>query len=158
MPSIEIAGRTALVDQEDLHHLAGSRWAVRSSGSTGYMYRYLYDQGKYVGIEMLHRLITACPEGKVVDHINGDGMDNRRANLRICSQAENLRNRKIHSNNKCGIKGVSYDPSSSIRPWRAKINVDRRRISLGRFACVEDAQEAYRTAAKKYHGEFACFA
>lgn len=158
MPSIEIAGRAGLVDQEDVHYLDEAGWTFRAYGDTGYVQRFLYEQGKYVGLEMLHRLITDCPEGKVVDHINGDGMDNRRANLRICSHAENLRNRKIHSNNKCGRKGVSYDPSSSIRPWRAKINVDRKRISLGRFACAEDAQEAYRAAAKKYHGEFARFA
>lgn len=155
MPSIQIAGRTVLFDEEDSHYLAPVAWTVRTSGATGYVQRCIYQDGKYVGVELLHRLVTGCPSGMVVDHINGDGLDNRKANLRVCTPAENLRNRKMHSNNRSGFKGVCFDLSSTVRPWRAKINVNGRRISLGRYSSAEEAHEAYQVAAKQYHGEFA---
>lgn len=155
MPSIQIAGRTVLFDKEDSHHFEQLIWTVRMSGTTCYVQRCVYRDGKYVGVESLHRLVTNCPSDMVVDHINGDGLDNRRANLRVCTQAENVRNRRIHSNNRSGFKGVYFDPSSTIRSWRAKISINGKRIRLGRYASAEEAHKAYKAAAKQYHGEFA---
>ena len=155
MPSIEIAGRIALVDQEDLHFFEGVTWTIRVSGSTAYVQRCIHQDGKYVGFELLHRLISGCPEGKVVDHINGNGLDNRKANLRVCSHAENIRNRRMHLNNRSGFKGVYFDDTSRGKPWRAQITFCGKKYRLGRFDTPEAASAAYQEAASRMHGEFA---
>lgn len=100
----------------------------------------------------LHKLIMKAPKGMVVDHINGDTLDNRRENLRICSQLENSWNRKTNSNNIFGLKGVNYHKKSG--KYRARISVANKRISLGLFKTPEDAFEAYKIASKIYHKEF----
>ncbi|MGB2336959.1 MAG: HNH endonuclease signature motif containing protein, partial [Alcanivorax sp.] len=111
--------------------------------------------GKYAGIEVFHRLLMDCPEALVVDHINGNPSDNRRENLRICSQSDNLCNRKLHSNNSSGYRGVYFDASgSSSRPWRAQIRKYGKKICLGRFASAEEANEIRQMAEIGLFGEF----
>jgi hypothetical protein len=100
----------------------------------------------------LHRFIVSCPVGMQVDHINGDTLDNRRSNLRICTITENNRNCHKYKNNTSGYKGVHWDKEK--RKWRAAIKVNKKIISLGRFDDPEKAYEAYVAASKKYHGEF----
>lgn len=96
----------------------------------------------------LHRVILNPGSGFVVDHINGDGFDNTRENLRVCTHAENIRNSKV----KCGrYKGVRKYGNR----WYARIKVNYKEIHIGSFANKEDAAIAYDNAAKKYHGEFA---
>lgn len=155
MPSMTIAGREVLYDEEDACHVVGKNWVVRVSGNTAYLQRCLYEEGSYAGYESLHRLIAGCPEGMVVDHVNGNGLDNRRENLRICSQQQNLRNRKIHKNNRSGFKGVYYDSGCTRRPWRAEIRANGKKIGLGYFVDPEEAHKAYLDASAKLHGEFA---
>jgi hypothetical protein len=99
----------------------------------------------------MHRLLLNPPEGVEVDHINGNTLDNRRANLRICTHAENSRNRRGRSNSKSGVKGVTPYPGG----WRATINVNGKNVHLGCFTNIDDAAEAYDEAATRYYGEFA---
>lgn len=102
----------------------------------------------------LSRLLMS-PSGKdVVDHINGDRLDNRRANLRVCSQANNIRNRKLNKNSPTGFKGVTQ---MSPQSWRARISAYGIRYALGTFASPRKAHKAYCRAAKILHGEFANF-
>ena len=156
MPTIQIAGRQVSVDDEDAHLLVDNRWSFRTSGSTEYLQKSLFEGGAYVGYRSLHRLITGCPDGHVVDHINGNGLDNRRANLRICIQPENIRNRKMHKNNASGFKGVFLDATCKRgRPWRSRITVSGQRINLGRFNTPEEAHAAYCKASREKHGDFA---
>ena len=110
----------------------------------------------------LSRLLMGDPKGMLVDHINGDTMDNRRSNLRVCSKGENGRNRKTQSkNNTSGFKGVSYigkgpDMINELsRPWQAYINYNKKRYYLGRFVTPEEAARAYDAKALELHGEFA---
>lgn len=102
----------------------------------------------------MHREILEPAPDEVVDHINADGIDNRRSNLRACSQAENVRwqrpQRRLTSSR---FKGVSFDKNRSR--WQAYINVDGKRTNIGRFADEETAAEAYDRFAEKQHGEFA---
>ena len=155
MPTIQLAGRDVIVDAQDAHLLSEYDWSIRPSGSTAYVQKVLFENGIYVGYRSLHRVITGCEEGLVVDHKNGNGLDNRRDNLRICTQAENLRNRKINENNTSGFKGVFFDPGTrNSKPWRSRIAVGGQRINLGRFGSPEEAHAAYCRASAERHGEF----
>jgi hypothetical protein len=155
MPSITIAGREVLIDEADAHILDGAGWTIRMSGRTSYVQRKIYRDGRYAGVEHLHRLIVGCGEDFSVDHINGSGLDNRRENLRRCTQAENTRNRRRHSSNRSGYKGVYLSPRNTGEAcWRAQIRVDGKKISLGRHDTAEAAYAAYCAASKRFHGEF----
>jgi len=101
---------------------------------------------------MIHRLVMRPKPDEVVDHINGDTSDNRKANLRICSIKENARNRRTNRTSTTGLKGVS--PAGKGK-WRARIRTDKGRVHLGCFDTPNEAHEAYKIAAVKYHGEFA---
>lgn len=99
-----------------------------------------------------HRLVLGFPNG-VTDHINRNGLDNRRQNLRVCSVAENNRNRGRQRRGTSGLKGVSLDRVRMV--WRATIRANGKDHYLGRFKTKEDAAMAYDEAAKRLHGNFA---
>lgn len=88
-----------------------------------------------------------------VDHINGDGHDNRWCNLRPATLSQNMHNMRKNSNNKSGYKGVSWHKAS--RKWVAQIGLNGKRLYLGGYDTPELAYEAFCEAADKYHGEFA---
>lgn len=142
-------GESTQIDDEDLHLLGDLNWLVNAGG-----YAVANSGGQTIVI--LHRLITGAPAGVLVDHINGDKLDNRRQNLRLCNHSENMQNRKMHKNNRLGIKGVTETKTraGTVR-FVAEIRVAKQRIWLGKFKTAEDAAIAYQTASKKYHGEFA---
>jgi hypothetical protein len=93
------------------------------------------------------------PHGMDIDHINGDGLDNRWSNLRLATRAENIRNSRTKATNTSGFKGVSWHKRD--RKWQAHIKINGRSKNLGLFEAPEDAHAAYVAAAQKYHGEFA---
>jgi hypothetical protein len=104
----------------------------------------------------LHRLIINPKKGMEVDHINGNGCDNRRKNLRICTHSENLKNQKIRINNTCGFKGAYYMKSGKRpRRWMAAITVNGKQKYLGYFSSAVEAGRAYNIAAAKYFKSFA---
>lgn len=99
----------------------------------------------------LSRMLMGPKGAEVVDHINGDPLDNRRANLRLCSHAENMKNRKPNRNATNQFKGVE----SVSGKWRAVIKADGKRYHTGRFATQMEAARAYDDLARTLHGEFA---
>lgn len=146
-------GQFAVVD-DDVYVWAGRhKWYARRKGNTFYAVRAVASGKLSQKIVRLHREIMNAPDGMHVDHINGNGLDCTRANMRVCTQSENKRNRKINSNNQSGYKGVWWHNSS--RKWQSGIRVGGKRVHLGYFANIEDAARAYDIAALKYHGEFA---
>lgn len=103
----------------------------------------------------LQRFLLNPPKGFVVDHINGDMLDNRRANLRLATNAENARNVAMRASNTSGFKGVTWHKNSQT--WRAQIKIDKKHVSLGAFNDPLEAHKAYCLAAAEIHGQFANF-
>jgi hypothetical protein len=101
----------------------------------------------------LHRAIMQPPEHLVVDHIDGNPLNNRRSNLRLASKAENGRNAKLSRANSTGLKGVTWD--RRYKKWRAQITCNKINRNLGRFDCPQKAHQAYLKAAQELFGEFA---
>lgn len=144
-------GLVALVDEADHDAVvAMGKWYANPSRHTFYARRQVWVAGVGQRGLNLHRFLTGWP---LVDHINGDGLDNRRGNLRPASVATNNRNTRLRSDNTSGFKGVAWDPKSNA--WRAYISVNRKRTHLGFFANRADAAAAYDAAALDLHGEFA---
>lgn len=139
-------GSEVLVDASDYERISERRWYPVYRGHLTYAESSNPDQ------ILLHRFIMGDPSG-TVDHINGNTRDNRRSNLRVCTQQENSRNRRIGKNNNSGFKGVSW--KADIGKWRARIMVDRKEISLGAFDDKVSAARAYDNAAIEFFGEFA---
>jgi Rieske Fe-S protein len=92
------------------------------------------------------------PGGLVIDHIDGDGLNNRRANLRLAAHAENMRNQRLRSDSTSGHKGVNWD--STRGKWVARIWLSGKCRHLGCFTSVESASEAYAAAIHESHGAF----
>lgn len=145
-------GLVALVDADDFEWL--SQWKWRASFSQGRVSAVAWigpaDNRRVV---RLHRKLMCPPPGMVVDHIDGDTLNNTRANLRVCTQRENSRNRR-KGGGANRFKGVYSDKRWPTR-FLATIGVDYRSIKLGWFGSEAEAARAYDDAARKLHGEFA---
>lgn len=139
----------SVVDDEYFEYLNQWQWSFHA----GYATRGIKRNGKTKTIHM-HRVVMelfGVIDGLEVDHINGDKLDNRKQNLRICTKAENLRNRPTTSSNSSGYKGV-YKSGSN---WQARISVNKKLTNLGSFKKKEDAAKAYDVEAVRVYGEFA---
>jgi AP2 domain/HNH endonuclease len=115
-------------------------------------YAYARDRQTKRRVYMHRHINPACPRGKVVDHIDGNGLNNTRANLRICSRSENMGNAKAHEDRKGKYKGVCKVKSGK---YEAQICKNGKRMKLGRFDTAEAAARAYDIAALELFGEFA---
>lgn len=154
MKQIELTqGEVALVDDADYDDLMKYKWClIQKTDTLFYACRNNWYDGKSHNITM-HQQILGFIKGMEVDHRDGNGLDNRRSNLRHCTHQENTRNQKLNKNNKCGFKGVYW--GKALKKWRVAINVNGEVIRLGGFFCVIKAARAYDAAAKKYFGEYA---
>ena len=141
----------AVVDQHDHARISVLRWTLKTQPSGDKCARLSTGPTIY-----MHHLVIGIPtDGLVVDHINGDGLDNRRVNLRFCTKAENCRNqvkrRKIKTSSR--FKGVTWDKNRG--KWLASITLNRKRHNLGRFTTEREAATAYNSAATRLFAKFA---
>jgi len=145
-------GRVAVIDAADAETVANHSWAACPMGNVTYAVTGMRRDGVKRNLG-LHRLIVECSRDQVVDHIDCDGLNCRRYNLRAARQAENARNSRMRSSNTSGFKGVFW--RADRQKWQAQIRLDRKRICLGTFETAEQAGAAYADAAKRLHGQFA---
>lgn len=136
-------GKTAIIDSLDVCLVDGLNWsAMKGSGGIWYAYSGLMKK-------RLHQVILKTNK---IDHIDGDGLNNRRSNLRPASPLENARNRKVRIESITGYKGVNVRPGEV---YRSRITTGGRRLHLGDYKTPEAAALAYDEAALKYFGDFA---
>ncbi|MFC1794103.1 HNH endonuclease [Planctomycetota bacterium] len=146
-------GKYTIVDQDDFERLNKHKWYAVKSTNTFYARRTRRAGKKYVFI-MMHRDVIHPPENLLVDHINRNGLDNRKSNLRLATCAQNSYNRTYFRKSKSSkYTGVSWNKLRKI--WIVVIRYNCKNKFLGYFKDEIQAAKAYDKAAKKYHGEFA---
>lgn len=136
-----------LVDVDDFDFINSFKWALSTRG-----YAQRCDGKKTV---FMHRVINKTPEGLATDHINHNGLDNRKANLRTSNQSQNGGNRRPNRNTTSKYKGVCW--CNKTKKWPATIKISKKLHHLGYYTNEDDAADAYDVAAEKYYGEFAFF-
>ena len=143
-----IDGLEVKINKSKLHLIQDYKWK-KSTNSVGQIY-FCCNKNR------LHRLITNCPKGYVVDHINGDTLDNTLQNLRICTIVQNIYNQKKHKGDRHSkYKGVTFRKNLVSKPWEAFIYCGGISKRLGYFATEKEAAAAYNKAAITAYGEFA---
>jgi hypothetical protein len=143
----------SLVD-DDVFEWAGKiNWHVLECENMFYAVRNVGLPDGSRTLSLLHRDILNAGPGEFVDHIDFDGLNNLRQNIRLCSKQQNNRNQRIRKDNTSGYKGVHLKKSSGL--WVARIQVGPKRIYLGEFETDADAAKAYNVSATEFFGEFA---
>lgn len=145
-------GKMILIDDEDFEKVSQYNWIIRECKNTFYATA-LCGKWKDRQYIHLHNLIMNPPVGFIVDHIDHNGLNNQKANLRSCTKMQNSKNRTGWGKSK--YLGVSKRINQSSISWKAEINAENKRKYLGVFKSEEAAAIAYNEAAKVLHGEFA---
>jgi len=143
-------GLSALVDDDDCEKFGHLNWKAQKNKDKYYAKKNIRKDGKFNQIS-LHREIIGAPSEMDVDHINGDTLDCRKQNLRLVTKSQNAINRRIRSDNKLGVVGVSRLPNGK---YLAYISFNGENKRLGRFATIEEAKAARKEAEAIYHGKY----
>lgn len=150
-------GRFALVDDTDFEFLNQWRWHFKKSKSTGYAVRkqYLFTKNgkEHYRVIYMARLIMGTPDNLLCDHIDGNGLNNQKTNLRNCTKSQNLQNRGPQSNNSSGHKNVYWHRQDSM--WRVFFTRHGKKHEVGLFHDIEDAVAARDKAVFEVNGDFA---
>ena len=141
-------GAVALVDDGDFAHVSRLRWHANKNHRTSYAVCVFRENGKQRE-QTMHRFLLNPPKGMEVDHINGNGLDNRRANLRLATHSQNICNQKLRNSNVSGYKGVTW--FERYQRWHTQ--VDGKHV--GYYDTPEEAAYAYDVEATRRYGLFA---
>lgn len=131
-------------DKQDFDLIKDHSWSL----TNGYPSSFI--KGKFI---YLHRLVLNPKTGELIDHINGNKLDNRKENLRLCTNQQNTFNSKKQKNCSSKYKGVCWDKNKN--KWLSQIRINEKHVQIGRYKNEIDAAKAYNEVAKKYFGEFA---
>jgi hypothetical protein len=142
-------GKVAIVDDEDFEYLNQFKWYANNN-YVGRSITVSKNKQKHI---LIHRFIMKPDKGMLIDHLDGNPLNNQKNNLRICTHSDNMRNCKISIKNTSGYKGVSFVKKKNT--YKSAIKFNKRTIYLGYYIDPIDAARAYNTAAIKYFGEFA---
>lgn len=147
--------RIALVDDEDYDRIAELKWHAHNMHNSGIFYagHFFKINGKYKYAHMHTFILNRIGIKTIIYHKDGNGLNNQKENLRICSSSDNSKNKRQSITSKSKYKGVYLIRKSGM--YRARIQVDGKRLHLGCFVNQIDACIAYNNAALKYFGEFA---
>jgi len=145
-------GQFAVIDAEDYFRVSQYNWRCTQDGNRYYAFTVISLKGRKRKIFM-HRFILNAPRHKLVDHIDGNGLNNRKANLRLCNHTQNARNRRPNSGCHSKYKGVNWQEGN--KKWYAAITKSYERIHIGCFDNEIEAARAYDKKAKEFFGEFA---
>jgi hypothetical protein len=140
-------GKTAIVDDEDYERVSSRKWHY----NCGYVKTNDYSNGHI--IIKLHRFILNAPENMIVDHINGDKLDNRKENLRLCTQNENTKNARKRASATSKYKGVSFPKTRN--KWQVQIQLNKKKMHVGYYTDEIEAAKAYDKKAAELFGEYA---
>lgn len=145
----------AFIDDQDFDLVSGFHWhAVANRNKTVfYAVTHIYKDGKRTTLQMHRLLLGDQAKCLFIDHIDMNGLNNSRLNLRTCTHSQNMQNKGPKKNNKSGFKGVIFHPIT--KTWTARIMVNKKAYSLGYHKTPELAHAAYCKAAKELHREFA---
>lgn len=137
---------STLVDAEDVERMSAYRWySIKSARSKTYV---VATTGK--SILYLHRFLLDAPKRLEVDHINNDGLDNRKANLRLVTRSQNEQAKPSRTDTITGVRNVSFCKWNSQRPYRVMLMLNQKAIHIGYFASLEQASEAAKKARQTY--------
>lgn len=147
--------KSILIDDEDYDKIKNYNWfPYYDSHVDNYYIRANAPRNKGNSKTIfLHRFILNNPDNTMVDHINGDTLDNRKCNLRICTKSQNMMNRKKHKKCSSIFKGVCWNKQN--KKFKAQIQIDNKKIYLGLYNSEYEAAEVYNRYARKHFGEFA---
>lgn len=147
----------AMVDDEDFDSLSKYKWRAKENCRTFYADRPTKPSKKQGKVRkqskvQMHRSILSAPRGMEVDHIDGDGLNNQKSNLRLCTKSQNQHNRRPQCN-KSGFKGVVWHKRN--KRWQSQLMLEGRYVYLGTYFCLIKAAKAYDEGANKHFGKFA---
>lgn len=146
-------GYEAIIDAADVPLVVGCSWIANISLRRDGSIKVVYARARVFGnLRTMHRVLLSAPIGIQVDHKDSNGLNNRRSNLRLATNAENQFNQRPPINNTSGVKGVNW--SKVDAKWRARITVTGYQHHLGLFKNIEDAAAAYAQASITMHGDF----
>lgn len=140
-------GEVAIVDDDDYDRLSKYKWRLQKNHNCKYAM-----SGKYPQTLYMHHLILCAVPGKIIDHVDNNGLNNQKLNLRYCTHAQNMRNRSKYTISSSRYKGVSL--VKSTHKWEASIRLDGKKLHLGQYESEEEASVVYDDASRKLHGQF----